>query len=70
MSDPIERVRRAFAAYKRAERRLEQTRAELHAAIRDALDADVRQVDLVRVTGYTRERIRQIRGPRPQESED
>lgn len=38
----------------------EETRAELHAAIVAALGAGIRQAELVRMTGYTRERIRQI----------
>lgn len=47
-------------AHAKAQDRANQTRAELHAAILAAIDDGVRQVDIARVTGYTRERIRQI----------
>ncbi|HEX3812392.1 MAG TPA: hypothetical protein VHX59_06075 [Mycobacteriales bacterium] len=60
MDDTLERVSRAVHAFRTAERRAEDTRRLLHAAIVEALHAGVRQVDLVRVTGYTRERIRQL----------
>jgi hypothetical protein len=39
---------------------VEQTRAQLVAEIVAAAKAGVRQVDIVRMTGYTRERVRQI----------
>jgi hypothetical protein len=61
MSDrPSPRLTRALAARDRAERQLEQARAELHAAIVADLAAGVRQADLARATGYSRERIRQV----------
>lgn len=58
----MERVGRAVAAHKRAERRVNATRDELHAAIAAALAAGDRgrQKRLVEMTGYTRERIRQL----------
>jgi hypothetical protein len=59
-AEPTEPVAKALAAHKRAETRAEQTRALLYMAIAEASDAGVRQADLVRVTGYTREHIRQI----------
>lgn len=49
-----------MAAYRAAQADLSEARARFHDAIRAALLAGVRQVDLVRVTGLTRERIRQI----------
>ncbi len=60
MDESLDRVSKAMHAYRRAERRTEDTRTLLHAAIIDALRAGARQVDIVRLTGYTRERIRQI----------
>lgn len=51
---------RAAAAFQRATRRVDETRAELHAAILRAVDEGVPQVEIVEVTGYTRERIRQL----------
>ena len=40
--------------------RVDQARTELADAIRDADQSGVRQVDIVAVTGYSRERVRQI----------
>ena len=59
-ADPADRVRTALAAYRRASRSSDVALAELHAAIADAAAGGVRQNELVRITGYTRERIRQI----------
>ena len=59
-TDPAEPIRAAVAAHRRAARRAEQTRAALHAVIAEAASQGVRQTDLVKITGYTRERIRQI----------
>jgi hypothetical protein len=50
----------AARAYRRAERAVEQRREELAAAIVQAAADGVRQVDIVRATGYTREHIRRI----------
>ncbi len=55
-----ERLEAAAKAYRRAEKRADETRAELYAAITEADAAGVPQVDIVRATGYTRERVRQI----------
>ncbi|MCM0677652.1 hypothetical protein NCC78_23615 [Micromonospora phytophila] len=43
-----------------ARARVEQARAELHRAIVAEYRAGARQVDLVKRTGYSRERVRQI----------
>jgi predicted NBD/HSP70 family sugar kinase len=53
---------KAKAAADTAEARAKtnRARAELAAAIVDAVRGGMRQVDVVRVTGYTRERVRQI----------
>lgn len=55
-----ERLEAAAKAYRRAEKKADETRSELFAAIVAAKAAGVAQVDIVRATGYTRERIRQI----------
>lgn len=57
MSTDLERAAKAF---RRAEVVLEQRRAELADAIRAAAEADVKQVDIVRITGYTRETVRRL----------
>ncbi|MGW0217687.1 hypothetical protein ACWDXH_25155 [Micromonospora chokoriensis] len=43
-----------------ARARVEQARTELHQAMAAEYRAGARQVDLVRRTGYSRERVRQI----------
>lgn len=50
----------AARAFRRAEHTLEKRRLELAAAIADATVDGVRQADIVRITGYTREHIRRI----------
>ena len=59
-TDPAEPIKAAVAAHRRAAKRAEQTLAALHAAIAEAASQGVRQTELVKITGYTRERIRQI----------
>lgn len=55
------RIRLATAARKRAEERLAQARAEERAAITAAVDSGVmRQVEVCRLTGYTREHVRRL----------
>jgi BMFP domain-containing protein YqiC len=67
----VRRLRTAEAGVTRAQERatqiiadargkVDQARAELASAIRDADQAGMRQVDIVAATGYSRERIRQI----------
>lgn len=52
---------RALRAYRRAEAALERSRQELADAIGSAVyERGLRQVDVVRQTGYTREHIRRI----------
>lgn len=50
----------AAAAYQRAKKTFEDRRAALGDAIVKAARDGTRQADIVRVTGYTRERVRQI----------
>lgn len=57
MSTDLERAAKAF---RRAEVALEQRRAELAEAIRAADAAGTKQVDIVRITGYTRETVRRL----------
>jgi hypothetical protein len=59
-------LHRATAAYKRAQAVVEDRRKDLVDAIR-AADADgMKQVDIVKITGYTREHIRRIVGQQPE----
>ena len=60
MTGDTSTLQAAARAYRRAERAYESRRAELAAAIVEANDAGVRQHEIVSITGYTRERIRQI----------
>jgi hypothetical protein len=48
------------ARFQREQAQLEATRVELHACIVASIEAGVRQVDIVKATGYTRERLRQL----------
>jgi hypothetical protein len=57
---PGHRVRQAAAAQHRAEAQLERARAELRAAIVEALESGIRQRELVTMTGLSREHIRRI----------
>ncbi len=56
----MDQLDRALAAHERAQAKLQETRVALHVAIRAALDSGVRQSDLVRRTGYSREYLRRI----------
>lgn len=53
-------VEKALATHRRALKRSDETRALLHRAIAEAAGRGARQADLARLTGYTRERLRQI----------
>ena len=55
--DELERVAREYRSAKDA---LDDVRPRLAAAIAAAALKGVKQTDIVRVTGYTRERVRQI----------
>jgi hypothetical protein len=57
---PGHRVRQAAAAQHRAEAQLGRARAELHAAIAEALESGIRQAELVTMTGLSREHIRRV----------
>jgi len=62
-TDPAEPVRLATAAYTASLEKADKLLDELYAAISAASASGVRQNELVRITGYTRERIRQICDP-------
>jgi hypothetical protein len=57
---PSERAIKAAAHRRRTRAADEQAREELAAAIVADLDSGVSQADLMRLTGYSRERLRQI----------
>jgi hypothetical protein len=67
-TNPVEPVRNAVTAYQLAKERAEDALAALHAAIAKAAVQGVRQNELVKITGYTRERIRQISKRPPTDS--
>ena len=50
----------AARAFRRAEKTLDERRRVLAAAITAAAAAGVKQADIVRITGYTREHVRQL----------
>lgn len=54
------RAAAAAQSVRRAERNLATARAALHAAVLLALGAGVTQAELVKLTGYSRERLRQL----------
>jgi hypothetical protein len=56
----VDDLARLAERLRREQAKADATRAELHAAIVKALQDGVRQVDVVRATGYTRERLRQL----------
>jgi tellurite resistance protein len=53
-------LEQAAAQYRQAVARSDEARQALHAAILAAVADGTSQKDIVRITGYTRERIRQI----------
>jgi hypothetical protein len=56
----VDDLARLAQRLRREQAKVDATRAELHAAIVKALHDGVRQVEVVRATGYTRERLRQL----------
>jgi DNA-binding phage protein len=59
-AETMNRIAKAAERVERLEARLAETRAELHAAIRQAHAQGARPATLARVAGLSRERIRQI----------
>ena len=57
MTEDLERAARAF---RRAEAALDRARINLADAIVDASGEGVRQSEIARITGYTRETVRRI----------
>ncbi len=58
--DATKRLTEATAAYVAATAHADSAREDLANAIIQAARDGVRQVDIVKATGYTRERVRQI----------
>lgn len=58
--EPSTRLKQAVTKYRRAEAAVTSSRDDMYAAILADLTKGVRQADIVRTTGLTRERIRQI----------
>ncbi|WFE46298.1 hypothetical protein [Verrucosispora sp. WMMD1129] len=54
------RLEQAAKAYRRAKEALDKARPELAEAIVEAAREGMRQAEIVRVTGYTREQVRRI----------
>jgi DNA invertase Pin-like site-specific DNA recombinase len=57
---PVTKLGDATRAYRRAKEALDKARPELAAAIVEAARSGMRQADIVRETGYTREQVRRI----------
>lgn len=55
-----QQVRTAIARLERLEAQTKAARADVATAVNAALDAGMKQVQLVRITGYSREHIRRI----------
>lgn len=53
-------VRAAVRRHRAAQKRLEDAQKSLRETLRNARDAGVKQVDLVGMTGYTREHVRRL----------
>ena len=63
MTEPSTTLAAAARRRLKAETELKAARADLAEAIRADAAAGVRQVDIVKLTGYTREQIRRIVNP-------
>jgi outer membrane protein TolC len=57
-SDATDALEKAVRDYRRALETVDKRRSALAEAIVDAMEEDVRQVDIARITGYTREHVR------------
>jgi CRP-like cAMP-binding protein len=58
--ETVSRLRRAVRAKTLAERRAEDARAALAHAMADAIREGMRQGEVVKMTGYTREHVRRL----------
>lgn len=56
-------LRAAAAAFHRVQTQHEKARERLADAIRRANEAGVRQVEIIRISGYTREHVRRLLRP-------
>lgn len=60
VTSEVSALEQAATRYKNATTERDEARAELQEEIVKAARAGVRQADIVRTTGYTRERVRQL----------
>lgn len=60
VTSEVSALEQAATRYKNATSEVDRARAELQSEIVKAAQAGVRQAEIVRTTGYTRERVRQI----------
>lgn len=60
MEEELAELRAATNRYRAALKRVDETRTAQRTAIRSAIDAGVKQVEVARITGYNREHIRRI----------
>lgn len=58
--EPSDRLKKAAAKHRKIKEAEEEARQEVYAAILEDLANGVRQVDITRVAGYTREHVRQL----------
>lgn len=60
VTSEVSALEQAATRYKNAASEVDKARAKLQEEIVKAAQAGVRQADIVRTTGYTRERVRQL----------
>lgn len=60
LEQAVSEVKAAVRRHKAAQKRLDDAHEGLRATLRVARDAGVRQVELVELTGYTREHVRRL----------
>lgn len=60
VDEALDELRAATNRYRAALKRVDETRSAQRTAIRSAIDAGVKQVDVARITGYNREHVRRI----------
>lgn len=58
--EPSDRLKKAVTAHQKAKGAEDKARQQVYAAILEDIADGVRQVDITRATGYTREHIRQL----------
>lgn len=58
--ETVDRLKKAVRAKNAAEKRADEARAALAVAMAEAIEAGMRQSEVVAVTGYTREHVRRL----------